>query len=119
MSLHFKFLTLFLLLFLQAPAALAVPVSFNDLNLVDRDISLYQVNESGSYLVSGDLKTSNATYDLNPVYSYQVVIEPSHLTWFDDPRNALTYFIDDAAGQSITFLVFAVVFVGLVRLVFR
>jgi hypothetical protein len=63
--------------------------------------------------------SANATVNLDSSYSYQVVLEPSKNTWFDDPRNALTYFINDAAGQTITFLVFAFAFVGIVKIVFR
>ncbi|WP_440944968.1 hypothetical protein ACSAZL_12470 [Methanosarcina sp. T3] len=99
-------------------AASNVSINFNDLNIVERDISVYQVSETGvSVIYSGS--TENASISLNPDYSYQIVVEPSEFTWIDDPRNALTYFIDTAAGQTISFFGGALVFVGIVKLIFR
>jgi hypothetical protein len=117
---HFLFLSLALLLLGVASPASAVPVTFNDINLQARGVSIYEINETGTYLVStpGSV-TSNMTIDLDPTGSYQIIIEPSYDTWFDDPKNALTYFIHDAAGQTIVFMVFAFVFIGVVKLMFR
>jgi len=118
---HFSFLILFFLLSggLLSPCA-AVPISFNDLNLVERDISIYQISENGTTLISspGSI-SSNMTIDLDPAGSYQIVLEPSHLTFYDDPMNTLEYFINDAAGQTIVFLCSALIFVAIIRLIFR
>ena len=113
-------ISLFLLLFISLsliPGATAQQVVFNDLNMVGRDISIYQINETGSHLVYQGA-TANATYDFNTSNSYQIVLEPSHFSWFDDPTNALKFFISDGAGQAISFCIALFVFGALVRISF-
>lgn len=117
MSLRFPFLSLLFLLTLITPAG-ATQVIFNDLNMVDRDISIYQVNATATTLIYQGA-SSNTTYDLDPLSSYQIVLEPSRNTWFDDPRNFLTYLVNDGIGQTITLIVGVICFGGLVRLAFR
>lgn len=120
MSLRFNFFFTFLLIFFLVGGASAQQVTFNDLNLVDRDVSIYAVNDTGTYLVSSaGSSTANTTLDLSQDYSYQVVIEPSHNTWFDNPQNAIQYFFSDSAGQTLTFIVFALALGGFVKIVFR
>ena len=121
MSLRFNFfLTFFLILFLLPGGAFAQQVTFNDLNLVDRDVSIYAINETGTYLISpAGSTTENLTLDLPQDYSYQIVVEPSKNTWFDDPRNAIQYFVSDSTGQTLTFLCFALIFGGIIKIAFR
>lgn len=117
-SLRFFFLVSTVLLL--SGVASATTLTFNDLNLVDRDISIYYVNATGSYLISSpEMATSNTTISLEDAGSYQIVIEPSKDTWFDDPRNAVDYFINTAIGQTITFMMIAIGFVLLIRLIIR
>lgn len=113
------FLLLFCFCLFLVPAQ-AVPVQFSDINLQDRSVSIYLVNASGTFLISSpDMVTSNASIDLDPTGSYQIVIEPDKNTWFDDPLNAVRFFTSDNMGQTITFLMFAFTFIGIVRLGFR
>lgn len=111
------FLSILLFLLLM-PSAFAIPVRFTDINLNSRQISVYQVNETGSQLIYHG-NSDNSTCELDPAYGYQVVSEPSRLTWLDDPRNAFSYLVNSAAGQSITFLLFAFTFIGLIKIAIR
>lgn len=115
-----RFLFLILSFTLLSGQVGATSVVFNDLNLVDRDISIYMVNDTGTHLISSpEMVTSNTTIELDPTGSYQVIIEPSKDTWFDDPRNALDYLINTSIGQTIVFIMFAFGFVGIIRLIFK
>jgi len=114
-------LSFFLLLFVSLSlisCASAQQIVFNDLNMVGRDVSIYQINETGSHLVYQGA-TTNATYDFNTSNSYQVVFEPSKFSWFDDPMTTLKFFIHDGAGQAISFCLVLITFGALIRLAIR
>jgi hypothetical protein len=113
-----KFSFLFLLIFSFIPLASCQSVTFNDLNLVSRDVAVYSVSETGTTLIDQG-SSSNMTIELSQNENYQIVIEPSHSTWFDDPRNALHYLTSDAMGQTLTFLVFAFLFGGIIKIIVR
>lgn len=117
---HPKYFFLVLTLTLLIGSASAVPVSFSDINLQDRAIAIYEVDANGTHIISTpDMVTSNCTIDLDAEKSYQIVIQPDRNTWFDDPLNALRFFTYDDVGHSLTFLLFACVFGGLVKIIFR
>lgn len=117
MNLLKSFFVISLLFLLIVPAS-AQTITFSDLNLNSRHVSIYSVNGSGTTLLSSG-SSSNLTVDLSPDNTYQIVIKPDRNTWFDDPRNAIQYFISDATGQTLTFLIFALMFGGIIRIVFR
>lgn len=115
-KLYFLVLTFLLLI----GSASAVPVSFSDINLQDRAIAIYEVDENGTHIVSTpDMVTSNCTIDLDAEKSYQIVIQPDRNTWFDDPINTLRYITSDGMGQIIVFMMFAFMFGWLTKLIFR
>lgn len=114
------FLAFFFLLLSLLPAnvyAADVSVTLSDINLVGRDISVYQVNASGSCLVYQG--NTSSTLTLDPAYSYQITVEPDKFTWYDDPRDTFDYFINTAAGQTIAFVLIMIMFGGIIKLIFR
>lgn len=113
-----SFLFLFFSLTLLILPAGATQLTINDLNMLDREVSIYQVNSTTTTLLFRGSST-NTTCELDPALSYHVVIEPSRTSWFDDPKLLLQYFINDALGQTITFAVCIIAFGGLIRLAFR
>ena len=114
----FLLLSFLLISTLPGPAcAENVSIKLSDLNLVGRDISIYQVSESGSSLVYQG--NTSSTLTLDSAYSYQITVEPDKYTWFDDPRDTFDYFINTAAGQSIAFILILLMFGGIIKLIFR
>lgn len=117
---HPKYIFSVLTFLLLIGSASAVPVSFSDINLQDRAIAIYEVDENGTHLVSTpDMVTSNATIELDAAKSYQIIIQPDKNTWFDDPLNALSFLVSDNMGQTIVFMMFAFIFAWVMRLIFR
>jgi len=114
----FILLALLSLALLPGPACAGnVSIKLSDLNLVGREISVYQVTESGSSLVYQG--NTSSTLTLDAAYSYQITVEPDKYTWFDDPRDTFDYFINTAAGQSIAFILTLLLFGGIIKLIFR
>jgi len=117
MSPKIFFPVLFLILLLPA-SCYAVPITLNDLNMVSRDVSIYQISDNGSTLIYQGA-TDNLTTDLSNEYSYQIVFEPSRASWLDDPMSLLEFFIYQGAGQILTFIVALLFFGAIVKLSIR